>query len=93
MVEPTEDGKYEEQTDEVEALQSIFDETEFKLLSENPYSFEIEVNANSESEDRNHLKLLVRFDLPATYPETLPVIRLKNLSKEYLDSSDMYRYE
>jgi hypothetical protein len=37
---------------------------------------------------------MIRFDLPKDYPEvSVPMYRVKNLCKEYLDSNDLYRYE
>jgi hypothetical protein len=42
----------------------------------------------------NHLKLKVKFDLPAGYPhDSEPIIRIKSLSGDYLDNNDLYRYE
>ena len=63
-------------------------------MNSKPYSFELRINSNSEDEERNHLKLMIRFDLPKDYPDvSIPLYRIKNLSKEYLDSNDLYRYE
>ena len=63
-------------------------------MNSKPYSFEVTINSNNEEEERNHLKLMIRFDLPKDYPEvSVPMYRIKNLCKEYLDSNDLYRYE
>ena len=61
MVEATED-KWEEQEQEIESLQYIFPE-EFTLNNEKPYKFDIMINSNTESEDKNFLKLRISFDL------------------------------
>ena len=61
MVEATDD-KWEEQEQEVESLQYIFPE-EIKVNKEKPYNFEILINSNTESEDKNFLKLRITFDL------------------------------
>merc|ERR1719469_1568680 len=93
MVE-ADNTNYDEQAEEIEALQSIYNEEEFSILNSKPYSFELRINSNSEDEERNHLKLMIRFDLPKDYPDvSIPLYRIKNLSKEYLDSNDLYRYE
>merc|ERR1711957_589499 len=76
MVE-ADNTNYDDQAEEIEALQSIFTEEEFILLNSKPYSFEVMINSNTEEEERNHLKLMIRFDLPKDYPE----------------SNDLYRYE
>ena len=93
MVE-ADNTNYDDQAEEIEALQSIFTEEEFILLNSKPYSFEVMINSNTEEEERNHLKLMIRFDLPKDYPEnSIPLYRIKNLCKEYLESNDLYRYE
>ena len=57
-----------------------------------PYSFEITINSNSEPED-NHLKMLLLVELPFDYPNTVPHMRLKNLSPDYLDNRMLDDYE
>ena len=61
------ENNFEEQQDEIEALESIFVE-EFTLEEEKPYKFEVLINANSEDTDKNFLKLRLIFELPQDYP-------------------------
>lgn len=42
---------------------------EFNLKEEKPYKFEIMINSNSESEEKNFLKLRLTIELPDNYPE------------------------
>ena len=92
MVEATDD-KWEEQEQEVESLQYIFPE-EIKVNKEKPYNFEILINSNTESEDKNFLKLRITFDLQEDYPNVVPFFRIKNLSQEqYLDNALLDKYE
>ena len=62
-----EGNNYEEQYDEIQALESIFTE-DFTLLEEKPYKFEININSNQESQEKNYLKLKMIVDLPDNYP-------------------------
>ena len=91
MVEATED-KWEEQEQEVESLTYIFPE-ELKVEKEKPYKFEITVNSNTETEEKNFLKLRITFDLPEDYPNVPPFFRIKNLSQEYIDNAVLDKYE
>ena len=91
MVEATED-QWEEQEQELESLQYIFPE-EIKIEKEKPYKFEIMLNSNTESEERNFLKLRITFDLPEDYPSQIPFFRIKNLSTEYIDNAVLDKYE
>ena len=50
------------------------------------------MNSNTESEDRNHLKLLLIFDLPDTYPEEIPYFRIKNLTPEYINNNTLEKF-
>ena len=70
--------KYDEQHDEVEALSCIFID-EFKLHDERPYRFDVTINANQESDEKNFLKVKLVVELPPNYPDEAPSIRLKNL--------------
>ena len=56
------------------------------MLREKPYAFEVMINANTESEERNYLKMKIIFDLQNSYPECVPYFRLKNLSPDYMDN-------
>ena len=92
MVE-TED-QWEEQETEIETLKCIYVENEeFVLKREKPYNFEIIVNSNTESEERNFLKLKLIFDLPETYPNEVPYFRVKNLSPDYIDNNTLEKFE
>ena len=61
------ENNFDEQYDEVQALESIFME-DFVLCEERPFKFEITIKANSESEERNFLKLKLVIDIPELYP-------------------------
>lgn len=83
---------YEEQQEEIEALQSIFME-EFELTEEKPYKFEITINSNGESQEKNFLKLKAIFDLPDSYPHIVPLVRIKNLSPDIINSNKILEYD
>ena len=91
MVE--EDEKWEEQETEMETLKCIFSEEELVIKREKPYNLEIMLNSNTESEDRNYLKLKLIFDLPDTYPNEVPYFRIKNLSTDYIDNNALEKFE
>jgi len=93
MVEDDDDSKWEEQEAEIETLKCIYVEEEFSLRRERPYNFEILVNSNTESEDRNYLKLKLIFDLPEGYPNEIPFFRIKNLSPDYIDNNALEIFE
>ena len=50
------------------------------------------VNSNEE-EENNFLKLLLTFELPEDYPESVPFFRIKNLCAEYMDNKLLDKYE
>lgn len=91
MVE--EDAKWEDQEMEIETLKSIYTDEELTVKREKPYNFEIQVNSNTESEDRNYLKLLMIFDLPDDYPNEIPYFRIKNLAPDYIDNNALEVFE
>ena len=92
MVESGDDRDWEEQEIEVETLKSIFVEEELNIKREKPYNIEIILNSNTESEERNYLKLMLIFDLPEDYPNEVPVFRIKNLSPEYIDNNTLEKF-
>ena len=92
MVEE-DDSKWEEQEIEIETLKSIFVEEELEIKKEKPYNFEIMLNSNTESEERNFLKLKLNFDLPEDYPNEIPYFRIKNLSTDYIDNNSLEAFE
>jgi hypothetical protein len=92
MVEE-DDSKWEEQEIEIETLKSIFVEEELEIKKEKPYNFEIMLNSNTESEERNFLKLKLIFDLPEDYPNEIPYFRIKNLSTDYIDNNSLEAFE
>lgn len=63
------------------------------MKREKPYNFEILVNSNTESEERNFLKLKLIFDLPENYPNEIPYFRIKNLAPDYIDNNAMEVFE
>ena len=91
MVEST-DIDWEEQEQEVESLTYIYPE-ELKINKEKPYNFEITINSNTESEDKNFLKLRITFDLQEDYPNQIPYFKVKNLSPDYIDNAVLDKYE
>ena len=93
MVSEGEDDRdWEEQELEIETLKSIFVEEELNIKKEKPYQFEILLNSNTESDDRNYLKLMIIFDLPDEYPNEVPVFRIKNLSPDYIDNNALEQF-
>ena len=56
-----------EQESEIEALKYIFMD-DLLIIEEKPYKFEVMLNANNESADRNYIKLKLIFELPEDYP-------------------------
>jgi hypothetical protein len=50
------------QAEEIESLGYIYPE-EMTVLKEQPYSLEVIINSNTESEERNYLKMKILFDL------------------------------
>ena len=78
-------NNWEMQEEEIESLKYIYPE-ELTILREKPYSIEIVIHSNTESEDRNFLKLKILFDLQLSYPDCAPYYRLKNLSPDYMDN-------
>jgi hypothetical protein len=61
MVEVSENN-WELQGEELESLGYIYPE-ELTILREKPYSFELIINSNTETEERNFLKMKILFDL------------------------------
>ena len=64
-----------------------------QVLKEEPYQIEVVINANTESEERNFLKMKIIFDLQNSYPDCVPFFRLKNLSPDYMDNKFLDRCE
>jgi hypothetical protein len=62
------ENNFEQQADEIEALQYIFSEQELIMITEKPYKFEIMINSN-ENEANNHIKMKLIFELPIMYPD------------------------
>lgn len=51
------------------------------------------LNSNTESEDKNFLKLTISFTLQTNYPEVVPYFKVKNHSPEYIDNAVLDKYE
>ena len=85
-------NNWDVQEEEIESLKYIYPD-EMTVLKEKPYSVEIIINSNTESEDRNFLKMKVLFDLQNSYPDCTPHYRLKNLSPDYMDNNFLDRCE
>lgn len=86
------ENNWESQQEEIESLTYIYPE-ELTVLKEQPYSFEVMINSNTESDDRNYLKMKIIFDLQNSYPDVVPFFRLKNLSPDYMDNKFIDRLE
>ena len=91
MVEALDDGNWEQQAEEVESLTYIYPE-ELTIIAEKPYKLELKINTH-EDEELNFLKLILTFDLPRDYPESVPIFRVKNLAFDYLDNKLLDKYE
>ena len=82
---------WEEQDGEIEALEVIFPE-EINMKQRQPYKFEVTINSNSEEED-NHLKIVLHVELPPSYPQVAPFLRLINKAQTFLDNTTIDKYE
>jgi hypothetical protein len=85
-------SNYEEQESEIEAIKCILLE-DFTLIEEKPYKFEVLLNANNESSDKNHLQLKLIFELPENYPNEVPSIIIKNLTPDIIDNNRILFFE
>ena len=56
------DTNWEQQEEEIESLTYIYPE-EMIVNKEKPYQVEVMINSNTESEERNFLKVKIIFDL------------------------------
>ena len=92
MVEE-DDAMWEDQETEMETLKCIYVEEELLIKREKPYNFEILIHSNTETEDRDYLKLKLIFDLPEGYPNEIPYFRIKNLSPDYIDNNALEVFE
>lgn len=63
------------------------------MLEEKPYKFEVLLKANSESDEKNHLSLKMTFELPDDYPNSIPSVRLKNLSPDIISNNLVLDFE
>merc|ERR1740139_929762 len=87
------DEFWEEQEMEMETLKCIFVEEELLIKREKPYNFEILIHSNTETEERDYLKLKLIFDLPEGYPNEIPYFRIKNLAPDYIDNNALEVFE
>ena len=63
------------------------------VLEEKPYKFEILLNSNNESKEKNHIQLKLTFELGDDYPNSMPSIRLKNLSPDIIKNNLVLDFE
>lgn len=77
----------EEQELEIEALESIC-VNEFELITEDPVTYEIIINADREDEANNFVVVKMKIEYPEDYPKVLPKFQFKNLSPKNLTISD-----
>ena len=63
------------------------------MLEEKPYKFEVLLKANSESDEKNHLSLKLTFELADDYPNSVPSVRLKNLSPDIINNNLVLDFE
>ena len=66
---------------------------DLNIIEEKPYKFEVLLNSNNESKDKNHLQLKVTFELPDDYPHSMPSIRIKNLSPDIINNNLILDFE
>ena len=83
---------FEEQESEIESLKYIFLE-DLEVLEEKPYKFEVMLNANNESAEKNWLKLKLTFELPDDYPTQIPIVRIKNLTPDIIHNNKMLEFD
>ena len=93
MVEEEDNAMWEDQETEMETLKCIYVEEELTIKREKPYNFEILIHSNTETEERDYLKLKLIFDLPEGYPNEIPWFRIKNLSPDYIDNNALEVFE
>ena len=55
-------NNWDRQEEELESLKYIYPD-ELTILKEKPYSFEVLIDSNTESEERNFLRMKIHFDL------------------------------
>ena len=77
----------EEQSLEIEALESIF-VGEFELINEQPVTYEVIINADRNDENDNYIVVKLKIEYPIDYPNTMPKFQFKNLSPMHLSISD-----
>lgn len=77
----------EEQRLEVEALESIW-VGEFELITEEPFTYEVEIKADREDEASNYVVIKMKVEYPLDYPKVIPKVQFKNLSPKNLTISD-----
>ncbi len=63
------------------------------VLEEKPYKFEVLLNSNNESKEKNHIQLKLTFELADDYPNSMPSIRLKNLSPDIINNNLVLDFE
>jgi len=72
----------EEQTNEIEALESIYSE-ELEVINEEPYCFDVAVKGSNE-DTRDLLKIIltadIRFTYVDNYPDDIPLLEVRNTS-------------
>lgn len=60
---------------------------DIEILEERPFKFEVILNSNNESDEKNHLKLKVIMELKEDYPHSAPITIIKNLSPDIIDNN------
>ena len=63
------------------------------IHEEKPYKFEVLLNSNNESKEKNHLQLKLTFELPDDYPNSMPSIRVKNMSPDIINNNMILEFE
>lgn len=53
---------------------------DIEVLEERPFKFEVLLNANNESAEKNYIKLKLIILMKEDYPNSVPHIIIKNLS-------------
>ena len=60
-------------------------------MKERPYRIQIEINS-SENPSDNYISILMIAEIPGDYPQSIPFLRLKNLSPNYLENRQLVEY-
>ncbi len=63
------------------------------VLEERPFKIDVTLNSSNESEEKNFLKMKLTFEIPPDYPNSVPLIRMKNLTPEIIHNNLVLEFE